>query len=276
MRRSFDRVADVAFLAVAASLGAVIALAPLSERGLVLGGSACGGGGQAQRCTGIARQFSLVETSPRAWAVVAGGVICILLAAAALVLRRRADFRLGIAIAVLALSFVALVSVERIDALLGPEGGGTWGRTLEDWGPVLSPALADLRLDALRKYEGTRTEPGGPLYDPEQILPSFFAHVQDGWRVLRGAVVVLYFVALFETLRRLIRRPTLAVTTTATVGLVVWVTVLARAVPCADGGECWEGLATVFAVIVAGLWWLAYLAGSMLGRFVERIRTPQR
>jgi len=276
VRRSFDRVADVAFLAVAASLGAVIALAPLSERGLVLGGSACGGGGQAQRCTGIARQFSLVETSPRAWAVVAGGVICILLAAAALVLRRRADFRLGIAIAVLALSFVALVSVERIDALLGPEGGGTWGRTLEDWGPVLSPALADLRLDALRKYEGTRTEPGGPLYDPEQILPSFFAHVQDGWRVLRGAVVVLYFVALFETLRRLIRRPTLAVTTTATVGLVVWVTVLARAVPCADGGECWEGLATVFAVIVAGLWWLAYLAGSMLGRFVERIRTPQR
>ena len=276
MRRSFDRVADVAFVAVTACLGAVIALAPLSERGLVLGGSACGGGGQAQRCTGIARQLSLVEISPRAWAFVAGGVLCILLAAAALVLRRRSDVRLGIAIAVLALSFVALVSVERIDALLGPEGGGTWGRSLEDWGPVLSPALADLRRDALRRYEGTRTEPGGPVYDPEQILPSFFAHVQDGWRVLRGAVVVLYFVALFETLRRLIRRPTLAVTTTATVGLVLWVTVLARAVPCADGGECWEGLETVFAVIVAGLWWLAYLAGSTLGRFVERIRTPQR
>ncbi len=276
MRRSFDRVADVAFVAVAASLGAVIALAPLSERGLVLGGSACGGGGQAQRCTGIARQLSLVEISPRAWAFVAGGVLCILLAAAALVVRRRTDIRLGIAIAVLALSFVALVSVERIDALLGPEGGGTWGRTLEDWGPVLSPALVDLRRDALRRYEGTRTEPGGPLYDAEQILPSFFAHGQDSWRVLRGAVIVLYFAALFETLRRLIRRPTLAVTTTATVGLIVWVMVLARAVPCADDGECWEDLATVFAVIVAGIWWLAYLAGSTLGRFVERIRTPQR
>ena len=222
MRTTFDRLADVAFVAVAAALGAVIALAPLSEHGLVLGGSACGGGGNAQRCTGIARQLSLVEISPRFWAFVAGGVLCILLAGAALVLRRRSDVRLGIAIAVLALAFVGLVQVERIDALLGPEDGGTWGRTLEDWGPVLSPALVDLRRDALRRYAGTRTEPGGPLYDREQILPSFFAHKQDGWRVLRGAVVVLFFVALFETLRRRVRRPTLAVTTTATVGIVVW------------------------------------------------------
>ena len=65
-------------------------------------------------------------------------MLCILLAGAALVLRRRRDVRLGIAIAVLALAFVGLVQVERIDALLGPEDGGTWGRTLEDWGPVLS------------------------------------------------------------------------------------------------------------------------------------------
>ena len=275
MRTPFDRVADLAFVAVAAALGVIIALTPLSEQGLVLGGSACGGGGEAQRCTGIARQLSLVEISPRAWAFVAGGVLCILLAAAALVLRRRSDIRLGIAIAVLVLAFVGLVQVERIDALLGPEDGGTWGRSLEDWGPVLSPALVDLRRDALRRYAGTRTEPGGPLYDPEQILPYFFAHKQDGWRVLRGAVVVLFFAALFELLRRLIRRPTLAVTTTATVGLVVWVTVLARAVPCLEDGECWEDLATLAAVILAGIWWLAYLAGIMLGRFVERIRTPR-
>ena len=246
VRTTFDRLADVAFVAVAAALGAVIALAPLSEHGLVLGGSACGGGGNAQRCTGIARQLSLVEISPRFWAFVAGGVLCILLAGAALVLRRRSDIRLGIAIAVLALAFVGLVQVERIDALLGPEDGGTWGRTLEDWGPVLSPALVDLRRDALRRYEGTRTEPGGPLYDREQILPSFFAHKQDGWRVLRGAVVVLFFVALFETLRRRVRRPTLAVTTTATVGIVVWAWVVDRAVVCGDEGDCFHW-ATVIA-----------------------------
>ena len=127
MRTTFERVADVAFAAVAAALGAVIALAPLSQQGLVLGGSACGGGGNAQRCTGIARQLSLVEISPRAWALVAGGVLCIVLAAAALVLRRRSDIRFGIAIAVLVLAFVGLVQVERIDALLGPEGGGYVG-----------------------------------------------------------------------------------------------------------------------------------------------------
>jgi len=86
---------------------------------------------------------------------------------------------------------------------------------------------------------------------------------------------VLFFIALFETLRRLVRRPTLALTATATVGLVVWAMVLDRAVPCADDGDCLDAWATVGAVIVAGIWWLAYLAGSMLGRFVERLRTPR-
>jgi len=275
VRSWVNRVADATFVAVAAAAGAVAVAASLHDDGLVLGGSACGGGGNAQRCTPIARQLSLVEISPRAWSFVAGGVLCILLAAAALVLRRRTDVRLGIAIATLAVAFVGLVQVERIDALLGPEDGSTWGRSLKDWGPVLSPGLADLRQDALRRYEGTRTEPGGPLYDREQILPSFFAHVQDGWRVLRGSVIVLFFVALFETARRLIRRPTLAVTTTATVGLVVWAIVLARAVPCLDDGECWEDLATIFAVVLAGIWWAAYGAGVLLGRLVERLRTPR-
>jgi hypothetical protein len=32
---------------------------------------------------------------------------------------------------------------------------------------------------------------------------------------------------------------------------------------------------TVLAVIVAGIGWLIYLAGGMLGRFVERIRAPR-
>jgi hypothetical protein len=31
----------------------------------------------------------------------------------------------------------------------------------------------------------------------------------------------------------------------------------------------------VIAAIVAGIWWLAYLTGSMLGRFVERVRRPR-
>jgi hypothetical protein len=275
VRTTFDRVADAVFIAVVAIAGALIALAPLRQDGLVLGGSACGGGGNAQRCTGIARRLSLVEVSPRGWLFVVGGVLCVALAAAALVLRRRSGVRLGIAAAVLTLAFAGLVQTERIGALLGPEGGGTWGRSLEDWGPFLSPELADLRQDALRRYAGTRTEPGGPLYDREQILPSFSVRTQDGWRLLRGAVIVLFFIALFETVRRLVRRPTLAVTTTVTAGLVVWAMVADRAAHCEEGGECWEGLATLLAVIFAAISWLAYLAGVMLGRFVERIRRPR-
>ncbi len=276
MRATFDRVADAAFVVVAAVAGAVAALAPLLLEGLVLGGSACGGGGSAQRCTGIARQLSLIEISPRAWAFVVGGAVCVVLAAAAFVLRRRNGVRLGIAAAVLALAFAGLVQTERIEALLGPEGGGTWGRSLEDWGPFLSPELADLREDSLRRYAGTRTEPGGPLYDREQILPSFSARKQDGWLFLYRAVIVLFFVSLFETARRLVRRPALAVTTTATVGLVAWAMVLDAAVQCEDGGECWKGIATLLAFVVAVGLWLAYLAGVVLGRFVERLRASRR
>ena len=273
MRTTFDRVADAVFIAVAAIAGALIALAPLMQEGLVLGGSACGGGGNAQRCTGIARRLSLVEVSPRGWMFVVGGVLCVVLAAAALVLRRRSGVRLGIAAAVLTLAFAGLVQSEQIEALLGPEGGGTWGRSLEDWGPFLAPELADLRQDGLRRYAGTRTEPGGPLYDREQILPSFSVRAQDGWRFLHGAVIVLFVIALFETVRRLVRRPTVAVTTTVTVGLVVWATVAGRAVHCEEDGDCWGDLATLLASILAAIWWLAYLAGVMLGRLVERIRT---
>jgi hypothetical protein len=64
------------------------------------------------------------------------------------------------------------------------------------------------------------------------------------------------------------------VTTTATVGIVVWAWVVDRAVVCGDEGDCFHW-ATVIAGIVAGIWWLAYLAGSMLGRFVERVRRPR-
>ena len=276
MRTTFDRVADVVFVVVVAAAGALVALAPLLQQGLVLGGSACGGGGNAQRCTGIARQLSLVDVSPRAWNFVVGGALCVALALAALVLRRRNAVRIGIAAAVLTLAFAGLVQTERINALLGPEGGGTWGRSLEDWGSFLSPELADLRADSLRPQVcGDADRPGGPLYDREQILPSFSVREQDGWRYLRGAVIVLFFAALFETSRRLIRRPTVAVTTTVTVGVVVWAMVVDRAGIC-EGSECWDGVLTMAAFALAAICWAAYLGGAALGRFVEGIRTSRR
>ncbi len=138
-------------------------VAPVFLHGFVLGGSACGGGGNEQRCTGIARRLSLVDVSPHAWAYVAGGVLCVLLAAAAFFLARQRVGRTMLAAAVLCVAFLGLVQTARIDAKLGPSEGGTYGRTFEEWGPFLSPALLDLRRNALRRYAGTRTEPGGPL-----------------------------------------------------------------------------------------------------------------
>ena len=273
MLRSQERVADLALVAVAAVAGAGLAVAPLLPDGLVLGGSACGGGGNEQRCTGVARQISLVEMSPRAWIFVVVGVLCVVLSAAALFLPRRGGARLLLAVGVLVLAFAALVQTERAQAVLGPESGGTWGRTLEDWGPFLAPELRDLREDAVRRYAGRPTEPGGPPYEPEQILPDFSAREQDAWRLLYACVVVLFFTSGLEVVRRVVRRPTFAIVTAATVCPVVWVMVLDRSKQCPGGSDCWAGFATILAVGAAGLCWLAYLVGVFLGRVVERIRT---
>jgi hypothetical protein len=277
VRARFEQVADALFVLVTMAAGIVAVIAPLRAQGFVLGGSACGGGGDEQRCTGIARQLSLVEVSPHAWAYVAGGALCILLAAAAFALRRQLVARIVLGVSVLCIAFVGLVHTAHVDGKLGPTGGGTVGRELEDWGAFLSPALSDLRRDALRRYAGTRTEPGGPLYDREQILDSFSVRERDGWRYLYAAVVIAFFAAGLETVRRLVRRPTVAIVTTASVGVVLWAMVLDRVRSCDPGAsECYDGLGTILAVAAALVGWTAYLSGVFVGLLVDRVSTRRR
>jgi len=277
VRARFEQVADALFVVATMAAGAVAVLAPLRQQGFVLGGSACGGGGDEQRCTGIARQLSLVEVSPHAWAYVAGGGLCILLAAAALLLRRQQVTRILLAVAVLCVAFVGLVQTAHVDAKLGPTGGGTVGRELEDWGAFLSPALGDLRRDALQRYAGTRTEPGGPLYDREQILDSFSVREQDGWRFLYAAVVIAFFAAGLETVRRVVRRSTVAIVTTASAGVVLWAMVADRVRSCDPGAsDCYDGLGTILAVAAALVGWTAYLIGVFLGLLAGRVTDRRR
>ena len=252
-------------------------VAPVWLQGFVLGGSACGGGGNEMRCTGIARQLSLVDVSTRAWGYVAGGVLCILLGATALLLTRNRSARIALSAAVLSVALVGLVQTTRIDVKLGPSSdGATYGRATEDWGEFLAPTLLELRRDALRRYEGRRTEPGGPLYERELILDSFFVRPQDGWRFLRAAIVVLFFAAGLEIVRHFIRRPVLAVVTTATAGMVIWARIVERATPCnPDGSECYDGLLTIFAVAAAGAVWAVYFAGLFVGRVAARLTKPR-
>lgn len=277
MRARFEQVADALFVGVTIAAGAVAVLAPVRLHGFVLGGTACGGGGNEQRCTGIARQLSLVEVSPRAWGYVVGGALCILLAAAALLLRRQRVARIVLAASVLCVVFFGLVQTVRIDAKLGPSGGGTYGRADEDWGAFLSPALLDLRRDALRRYAGTRTEPGGPLYDREQILDSFSVREQDGWRFLYLAIVIAFFAAGLENVRRVVRLPSVAIVTTATGGLVLWAIVVDKAQSCEPGAsDCYDGLLTIFAIAAALVAWTAYLIGVFLGVVVSRVSSHGR
>ena len=149
--------------------------------------------------------------------------------------------RILLSLSVLCVAFVCLVQTTQVDAKLGPSEGGTYGRSLEDWGGFLSPALVELREDALRRYQGRPTEPGGPLYDPDQILSSFSVRGLDGWHLLYAAVVVLFFAAGLATVRRLVRRPFLALVITSTAGLVISAATVDGAGQCnADAGECYR------------------------------------
>src|SRR5688572_15973977 len=92
-----------AFWLLLLAAGLAVALAPVAFPGLVLGGSACGGGGSEQVCLGIARELTLVEISPQAWLWVAGGGIIAVVAVAAFLVRVD-HVRLGAAVLVLGLA----------------------------------------------------------------------------------------------------------------------------------------------------------------------------
>ena len=268
VRSWLERIAELTFVAVTVTAGVVGVLAPVFLPGLVLGGSACGGAGNAMRCTEITHELSLVDVSPYAWGYVGAGALCILLGAAALFLARARVARTVLSLAVLAVAFVGLVQTTHLDEALGPSGG-TYGRTLEEWGAFLSPALLDLRRDAVRRYAGRRTEPGGPRYQRELILDSFSVRERNGWRFLYPAAVALFFAAGLDAVRRVVRRPTLAIVASSTACVVVWGRVAQSATRC-EGSDCLGWVITVIALAAAGLAWGVYLTGVLIGRVVDR------
>ena len=255
--------ATIVSLAIVGAAGVAAAVAAFLPGGLLLTGYACGGGGDEQRCIGLARQLSLVEISPRAWLFVAGGVGCALLAGGAiLALRRDWGAVLPLTLVLTAAALVALVLMEQVAAQVEPANvQGTTGRLLEDWHPFLQPELADMREDAVRKYAGQPTAPGGPAYDREQILDSFSVREQGGWTLLRWAIPVALFAALLAFASVVATSLGFAVTLAGTGSIVAWGLVYDRARPCgSDASECYDGLATVFAVGVAIAWWVIYLS----------------
>jgi hypothetical protein len=264
----YERIVGPAFFMLAVAGGVLAALAPVVWPGLELFGTACGGGGEEQVCRDLTRRLTLVEIGGEAWLWVIGGAACAAIALSALVIPRDA-WRLVAAIVVFSLAVAGLVTTTQVDVLLGPDGGGTWGRADEDWGPYLAPALLDLRADELRRYEGRRERPGAPAYEREQILDTFGVHALRGWKVLRNTTFVLLFASLFEVGRRTTRRPSLALVIALTGGLLLWaVTEDESFERDAGASESYEGLLTFLAVVVVAAMWAAYGLGVAVGRVV--------
>ena len=270
------RILGPAFFVLAIACGVLAALAPVAWPGLELFGSACGGGGQEQVCRDLTRRLTLVEVGGEAWLWVIGGAACAAIALSALVILRD-RWRLAAAVAVLALAVAGVVSTTQVSVLLGPDGGGTWGRADENWGPYLAPALLDFRADGLRRYEGRRERPGAPPFEREQILDSFGVHALTGWKVLRAIVFVLLFASLFEAARRSLRRPSLAVVIALTGGMLIWAVTEDQSYqgdPSAS--DSWEGVLTMFAVLAFAAAWAVYGLGVVLGRrIMPRLRRPR-
>jgi hypothetical protein len=264
----------LAFWVLAFAAGSAAALAPITWPGLVLGGSACGGGGSEQVCRGIARELTLVEVSAQAWLWVAAGAAVAGIAVAGLLVAND-SWRLGAAAFALVLALAGVATTSEIDARLGPEGGGTWGRADEQWGSFLRPALLDFRADAVRALEGERERPGAPAFEREQILASFSVRARFGWKLLRASGVVLLFAAAFETARRLLRNPFTGAVAALTGGGLAWAILEDRATVCDPGAsDCHQGMLTFLAFVAAALVWAVYAIGVLAVRAM-RPRPPR-
>jgi len=266
-RTRFDVVQKVCF-ALVAGVGVVVLVGAFALDGISIGGSACGGSGADQACRRVDRTLS--AGLDLGWFSV--GVVflaLVLVAVGSLGLVRR---RLGLSLVVLCLAFAGLVGTEHVASRFCPgDPGATCGRSDGAWGPVLRPALLELRADTRARLVGRPVRPGAPVVEAAQTLDSFRAAALAGWHLLRVAVVVLWFVALALLLPRVVARPWRAVLAVVTVGMTSWAVVVDRTHPCAEGAsECYRGLATTLALLGAAILWGLGFAVAFVARSVRR------
>ena len=245
--------------AVAVAAGAAVLVAAYALPGIDIAGSACAGGGAEQVCRDLARGLSLGRDL--GWPLIypLGAAVIVGLGLAGLV--RAANVAVLVAIALLVVSFGGLAYTEAVGAKFcgSARFHETCERTDAEWGPYLRPPLLELRHDALRRYEGKEARPGGPTFNREDILPSFSVEPRTGWTLVRNASVVLYFLSIFELVRRLSRQIVVSLLVASTGGIVVWAQLAERFSPCdPDIGECYGGFATALSVVVAAFVWLCY------------------
>lgn len=268
-RTRFGLVQTACFGLVAA-LGGVALVVGLALDGISIGGSACGGGGAEQACRDVDRRLTV--GLDLGWFSAAAIVLSAVLVVVGAMGLMRPRLRSALALVVLGVAFAGLVGTEHVSSRFCPgEPGATCGRTDGEWGPVLRPALLELRADARARLVGRPVRAGAPAVEVGRTLDSFRAAGLAGWDTLHGAAVVLWFVALALLLPRVVMRPWRAALAVVTVGLTSWAIVVYRTHPCATGAsECYRGLVITLALLVSAVLWGFAFAAVFVARSVRR------
>ena len=268
--RARSHLVESACFALVGVLGALGLVAAFALDGISIGGNACGGAGAQQACRDIDRTLAAgLDLSWFSAALVGSAAVLVVVAVLALL---RPGLRFVLSLVVLVVAFAGLVGTEHVSSRFCPgDSVGTCGRPDDEWGPVLRPALLELRADARSRLVGRPIRPGAPVAEAAQTLETFRADGLRGWRYLHRAAIVLWFVALGLVLAPALSRAWQVVPAVLSVGLVSWAFVVERTHGCPEGeSECYSGLALALAVFASGLVWALALAILGIVRLARR------
>jgi hypothetical protein len=264
-------VAESVGFALVGALGVLALVAAFAVDGLTIGGSACGGAGADQACRQVDR--TLTVGLELGWFSLALALLATVVVVAAAVALLRPRLRVVLSLVVLAVALVGLVGTEHVSSRFCPgDRLATCGRSDDAWGPVLRPALLDLRADARSELVGRPVRPGAPVADAAQTLETFRADGLRGWTILHRAAIALWFVALALVLVPAVPRLWQAIPAVVSVGLVVWAIVVERTHTCPEGAsECYSGLPLALAIGASAVAWGLALAVAGLARLARRL-----
>lgn len=258
--------------AATAAAGALVLLAGFRPDGIRIGGYACGGptGTLPQVCRQIDRNVSLA--TDLGWfsvLLITGGAALAAVGAAGIALP---PARVALAAAALGLVVTGLVGTGHVDGRFCPgDDLGACGRSDDDWGPVLRGRLLELRSETRAALVGRPTRPGGPDFDREQTLEFFRVSPDTGFELLRWSLFAGLFVSALEVVRRVVRKPWLALVATATGGAVAAALIADWTHPCAEGAsECYRGLLTLLTLVAAAFVWCGVAVALFLVRVGRR------
>lgn len=215
-KRLSDRgVACWAALGVVASAGLIACWRPAFEIGL----SAYIGAGEDQRGFDYERELTpLTNLRPWSLLIVAAAMLLLVTSVAALVWGNR-PILVFLACGIALLSLRAALDVD--DRLVWSEGSGVIGYDEPSGGPLLQPAINELKVDARLSPEAR--DPGWELLGGED---GYRARGLDAWWLLLRLAVVASLLAAFRAFRLFLRPwPALALTSVAALAGLVWLIV---------------------------------------------------